>query len=508
MAGYIRVLNNTTAGDQVKGQAIKKVVIAGGGTAGWMTAAAVAKLMGKNLDIVLVESDAIATIGVGEATIPTLVFFNRLLDIKEPEFLAATQGTYKLGIRFENWRDIGEDYMHAFGTTGKDCWACGFQHFWMRGRELGISGDFGDYCLERRAAEAMKFAHLPDNGLNYAFHLDACLYAGFLRKFSEQYGAKRIEGKIDKVTTHAQTGFIESLTLASGKVVAGDFFIDCTGLRALLIEQALDTGFESWSHWLPCDSAVAVQTGSVRKPVPYTRSIARDSGWQWRIPLQHRVGNGLVYCSRYMEDERARAVLLENVEGGILTEPLLIKFRAGRRLKQWNKNCLAVGLSSGFLEPLESTSIHLIQQNIVRFLRMFPGGGINRCEVEEFNRQANFDIERIRDFIILHYKVTNRTDSPFWRYCRSMEIPETLGEKIDMFKKTGHVYRQGNELFVDSWQQVMLGQGLEPDRYHPLVDTMTERELADFLRHIKSNVDRTVEGLPQHDAYLASMNVQ
>ncbi|TQV65960.1 tryptophan 7-halogenase [Exilibacterium tricleocarpae] len=483
---------------------IKKVVIAGGGTAGWMTAAAMAKLMGKNLDITLVESDAIATIGVGEATIPTLVFFNRLLDIKEPEFLAATQGTYKLGIQFENWRDIGEDYMHAFGTTGKDCWACGFQHFWMKGRELGVSSGFGDYCLERRAAESLKFGHLPSNGLNYAFHIDASLYAGFLRKFSEKYGAKRLEGKIDKVVTDTETGFIESLTLTSGEVVEGDFFIDCTGMRALLIEQALHAGFESWSHWLPCDSAIAVQTNTVREPVPYTRSIARESGWQWRIPLQHRVGNGLVYCSRYLDDASARAMLLENVEGETLTEPLSIKFHAGRRRKQWFKNCLAVGLSSGFLEPLESTSIHLIQQNIVRFLRMFPAAGISQAEVDEFNRQADFDIERIRDFIILHYKVTDRADSAFWRHCRAMEIPETLKNKVDIFEKTGHVYREGNELFVDSWQQVMLGQGLEPQRYHPLVDTMTERELVDFLQHIKSNVDRTVAGLPEHNSYLAS----
>lgn len=483
---------------------IKKVVIAGGGTAGWMAAAAISKLLGKNIDVTLVESEAIGTIGVGEATIPTLAFFNRLLEIDEAEFLKATQGTYKLGIQFENWGGLNETYMHAFGVTGKDCWACGFQHFWMRGKELGMSSDFGDYCLERRVAETHKFGHLPNNGLNYAFHIDASLYAKYLRTFSEGFGVKRVEGKIDHVNTHSESGFIESLLLDNGKLVEGDFFIDCTGMRALLIEQALHTGYESWSHWLPCDSAVAIQTKAVAAPIPYTKSTARDSGWQWKIPLQHRVGNGIVYCSRYMSDDEAESTLLENVEGETLTKPLRIKFKTGRRLKQWNKNCLAIGLSSGFLEPLESTSIHLIQQNIVRFLRMFPGDGICQSEVDEFNKQADFDVERIRDFIILHYKVTNRTDTEFWRHCRNMDVPDSLAHRIQIFKETGHVYRDAAELFDDSWQQVMLGQGIVPKRYHTLVDTMSKQELADFLDHIKSNVDRTVEGLSSHTAYLKS----
>ncbi len=484
--------------------AIKRIVIAGGGTAGWMAAAAISKLIGKNIDITLVESDAISTIGVGEATIPTMIFFNRLLGIKEADFLEAVQGTYKLGIKFENWRDVNEDYMHAFGVTGKDCWACGFQHFWMKGRELGIAGDFGDYCLERKAAEAHKFAHLPNNGLNYAFHIDSSLYAKYLRQFSEGFGVNRIEGKIATVNKDPENGYIRSLTLDSSQVVEGDFFIDCTGMRALLIEEALHTGYESWSQWLPSDSAVAVQTASVSEPLPYTRSIARESGWQWRIPLQHRVGNGMVYSSRYMDHDDAEQTLLNNVEGEKLTKPLRIRFNTGRRLKQWNKNCLAVGLSSGFLEPLESTSIHLIQQNIVRFLRMFPTAGIRQSEVDEFNEQANYDLERIRDFIILHYKVTNRTDTEFWRHCRNMDIPDSLAHRIDIFKETGHVFRNPNELFDDSWQQVMYGQGLMPDRHHALVDTMSTKELSDFLKNIKDNIDRTVESLPEHNAYLAS----
>lgn len=486
-------------------QPIKKIVIAGGGTAGWMTAAALSKLMGKNLDITLVESESIGTVGVGEATIPTLLFFHRLLGIDEPEFLAATQATYKLGISFENWRDVGKDYIHAFGVTGKDCWACGFQHFWLRAKELGLAGDFGDYCLERRAAEAEKFTHLPNNGLNYAFHFDASLYAKYLRQFSEHYGAKRVEGKIDEVILNPDSGHIRSLKLDSGQELDGDFFIDCTGMRALLIEKTLHTGFESWSHWLPCDGAIAVQTEAVAPPIPYTRSIARESAWQWRIPLRHRVGNGLVYSGAYQDDESAQRQLMENIEGKPLTDPRVIKFQTGRRRKQWHKNCLAVGLSSGFLEPLESTSIHLIQQNIVRFLRLFPHREIRQIEVDEYNRLADFEMERIRDFIILHYKVTERDDTEFWRYCRQMEVPDSLAAKIDMFRETGHVYREGNELFVDSWQQVMIGQGLMPERYHPLVDTMPEQELADFIAHVKAGVDNDLARLQDHNAYLANL---
>ena len=456
-------------------QAIKRLVIAGGGTAGWMAAAAISKLMGKNLDITLVESELIGTIGVGEATIPTMVFFNRLLGIDEKDFMREVQGTYKLGISFENWGALDDQYIHAFGVTGKDCWACGFQHFWLRGRQLGLSDDFGDYCLERATAEAGRFSHLPKNGLNNAFHIDASLYAAYLRKMSERHGITREEGRIAKVNTNPDNGYIASLELDNGSVIEGDFFIDCTGMRALLIEQALHTGYESWSQWLPCDSAVAVQTRSVEPPIPYTRAIAREAGWQWRIPLQHRVGNGMVYCSRYLDKDTAEKTLLSNVEGETLTDPLHIRFSPGRRRRQWHKNCLAVGLSSGFLEPLESTSIHLIQQNIVRFLRMFPTTGIRQSEVDEFNKQADFDMERIRDFIILHYKATERTDTEFWRHCRSMEVPDSLEHRIRIFRETGHVFREAAELFDDSWQQVMLGQGITPERYHALVDTMSER---------------------------------
>ncbi len=484
-------------------EGVKKVVIAGGGTAGWMVAALLSKTMGKVLDITLIESDEIGTVGVGEATIPPLVQYNQLCQISEPEFMAAVQATFKLGISFENWRDVNEDYIHSFGNTGTDHWSAGFQHIWMSGQRKGIATDYGDYCLELRAALESKFAHLPKNGLNYAFHIDATLYARFLRKLSEENGTARVEGKIVKVDTDSESGFITSLTLDSGKQVEGDLFIDCTGFRGLLIEQTLHAGYEDWSHWLPCDSAVAVQTESTGPAIPYTRSIAREAGWQWRIPLQHRVGNGMVYCSRYISDEDARETLLENIEGKMLTEPRVIKFRTGQRLKQWSKNCIAIGLSSGFLEPLESTSIHLIQRSVVRLLRMFPQEKIVQTDVDEFNKQSKFDIETIRDFIILHYCVTNRTDTPFWRHCRNMEIPETLAHRINLFKETGRVFRLHTELFAEnSWIQVMLGQGIVPDQYHPVVDVMDDEELDRFLKQIKANVDSTVGKLPDHEAYI------
>jgi tryptophan halogenase len=487
----------------MKNEGIKKVVIAGGGTAGWMVAGLLSKTMGTVLDIKLIESDEIGTVGVGEATIPPLVQFHQLCDIKEPEFMAAVHATFKLGISFENWRDVNEDYIHSFGNTGTDHWSAGFQHVWLSGHQKGIATDYGDYCLELRAAQENKFAHLPKNGLNYAYHIDATAYAKFLRTISEDHGVRRIEGKIVKVNTDDESGYIKSLVLASSELIEGDLFIDCTGFRGMLIEQTLHAGYEDWSHWLPCDSAVAVQTAATEPPIPYTRSIAREAGWQWRIPLQHRVGNGMVYCSRYISDDEARETLLANIEGEPLTEPRLIKFRPGQRLKQWSKNCVAVGLASGFLEPLESTSIHLIQRNTIRMMRMFPQDRITQTDIDEFNRQARFDIETIRDFIILHYCVTNRQDTPFWRYCRNMEIPETLAHRIKLFRETGRVFRIPNELFAEnSWIQVMLGQGMLPEQYHPVIDVMDEEELGRFLGNIKTNVDATVTQLPTHDAYI------
>ncbi len=482
---------------------IKRVVIAGGGTAGWMAAALLSKTMGKVLDITLVESEEIGTVGVGEATIPPLVTYLRLLKIKEQDFMAATQGTFKLGISFENWKAVGEKYFHSFGTTGTDHWTAGFQHFWLRDRERGSKAAYGDYCLELAAAMESKFGHLPKQGLNYAFHIDATLFAGFLRVFSEKLGVRRVEGKIMGVNTHPEAGFVESLQMESGEVVDGDLFIDCTGFRGLLIEQTLHTGYEDWSHWLPCDSAVALQTESVIEAIPYTRSIAHGAGWQWRIPLQHRTGNGLVYCNKYMSDDEARACLLKNIVGEHLGKPRVLKFRTGRRLKNWNKNVVALGLASGFVEPLESTSIHLIQQGMIRLMQLFPHEGIKQTDIDEYNNQSRVEIEYIRDFIILHYKVTNRQDTPFWKHCRAMEVPDSLAHRIQMFGDTARVIRVREDLFKEnSWIQVMLGQGILPEQYHPVTKVMSDEELTRFMQGIKSRVDNTVAKLPKHQAYV------
>ncbi|WP_088330078.1 tryptophan halogenase family protein [Lacimicrobium sp. SS2-24] len=482
---------------------VQKVIIAGGGTAGWMAAASIAKLLGKNLDICLVESDQIATVGVGEATIPPLLTLHKLLGIKEQDFMVATQATFKLGISFENWRNVNEDYIHSFGTTGQDCWAAGFQHFWVKGKQQGIASDYGDYCPELLASLANKFAVQPKQGLNYAYHFDAGLYAQFLRKIAEEHGTRRVEGKISEVVCNHSTGMLERLILESGEQLEGDLFIDCTGFRGLLIEQTLHTGYLDWTHWLPCDAALAVQTKNVKPPIPYTRSIARESGWQWRIPLQHRTGNGLVYCSRYMSDEQARETLLNNLEGEPITEPRQIRFRTGQRRLHWNKNCVALGLSSGFIEPLESTSIHLIQRGIVRLMQMFPHSGIVQSDIDEFNAQMFSEVENIRDFIILHYNVTNRRDSAFWRHCANMDIPDSLAHRIELFKETGKVFKVPNELFGEnSWTQVMLGQGIMPQQYHPIVDQMSDDELQHFLDQIRIQSKRMVDQLPSHEDFL------
>ena len=482
---------------------IHRIVIAGGGTAGWMAAASLSKLLGKTLDIKLVESDVIGTVGVGEATIPTLLTLHDLLKIKEQDFLAAVQGTFKLGISFENWRDVGKDYIHSFGFTGQDCWAAGFQHFWLKGRKLGISREFGEYCNEWLAAKENRFAVLPNQNLNYAYHIDASLYAKFLRRIAEEYGVVRQEGKIEKVDQDAESGYITALELDSGQRIEGDLFIDCTGFRGLLIEQTLNAGYEDWTHWLPSNSAVAVQTESVGEPIPYTRAIARDAGWQWRIPLQHRVGNGIVFSSKHWSDDEAIEVLLNNIEGKPLTEPRVIKFQTGQRRRHWHKNCVAMGLSSGFIEPLESTSIHLIQRSIIRLMQMFPYDGIRQPDVDEFNNQMSYEIEHVRDFIVLHYHVTERDDTPFWRQCRTMDIPESLTHRIELFRQTGRVFKIPTELFGEnSWIQVMLGQGLLPEQYHPIVNMMSDDELEQFLSGIHGSVRELVKQLPGHQRFI------
>mgnify|MGYP000152971654 FL=1 len=486
-------------------QSKQRVVIAGGGTAGWMAAAALTRLLRGQVDVTLIESSEIGTVGVGEATIPTLAYFHKLLGIDERQFMAATQATFKLGIQFEHWRKQQHQYLHAFGQTGQSSFACDFQHFWLRGRQLGIAADFGDYCLESVAARAGKFAHLPDNGLNYAYHLDASRYALFLRNLAEQAGITRIDGTISAIATDANNGFIDTITLADGQRISGDLFIDCTGFRALLIEQTLRVGFEDWSHWLLCDRAVAMQSERIGELVPFTRSIAHPAGWQWRIPLRERMGNGLIYSSQYMSDDAASTTLTGSVSGKALHDPRFIRFTPGRRRKQWHKNCVALGLASGFLEPLESTSIHLIQQGIIKLIRLFPHKQILPSAVDEYNQQCTAELGHIRDFLILHYCVTQRNDSAFWRHCQSMPIPDSLQQKLDLFKQTGSVFHSGKALFEDSWQQVMLGQGLTPERYHPFADTMEQAELADFLSHVSGTIQRTVATMPDHERYIATM---
>ena len=481
---------------------VQNVVVVGGGTAGWTAAAAVAKLIGANLNVVLVESDAIGTVGVGEATIPPFRTLHRLLKIDEADFLSKVQGTFKLAIQFENWRANGHDYIHSFGVTGQGCWAAGFQHFWLKARALGFGEDYSCYAPELMAAKAGRFGLLQQDALSYAYHIDATSYAGLLRQQAEQDGVTRIEGKI--VDVHqTESGDISEVVLESGKVVEGDLFIDCSGFVSLLLGKALGTEFEDWTHWLPCDRAIAVQTEAVGEPIPYTRSIARESGWQWRIPLQTRVGNGLVYCSEFMSDDEARNNLLENIEGAVIKEPRVLRFRTGQRAKHWNRNCIGLGLAAGFLEPLESTSIHLIQRGVLRLLQMFPYSGITHSDREEFNRQMDEEFRYVRDFIILHYHVTERTDSEFWRRCRSMDIPDSLQHRLDLFRATGLVFEAEKDIFREnSWVQVMLGQGIEPESYHPIVDMMNEKELRQFVQFQRQKVDNVLSQLPTHQDFI------
>ncbi|MGN6376414.1 MAG: tryptophan halogenase family protein [Sphingomonas sp.] len=483
---------------------LRQVVIAGGGTAGWMAAAAIARTLGGVIDVTLVESDAIGTVGVGESTIPPLITFNRILRIAEADFMRATQATFKLGILFDGWKNGHDRYFHSFGLTGKDHWSAGFQHFWLYGQEKGHEQPYDDYCLELVAALQGRFAHLPDNRMNYAYQLDSTGYARFLRSLSEGEGVKRVEGKIAQVELDHDSGDIAALVLENGARIEGDLFLDCTGFRALLIGQALHVGYDDWTHWLPCDSAIAVQTESVGPPVPYTRAMAHDAGWQWRIPLQHRTGNGLVYCSRYLERDAALQRLLANLEGPTRTEPNFIRFTSGARRRQWYRNCIALGLSSGFMEPLESTSIHLIQRAVLRLIRMMPLREISDRDVAEFNAQQDADMEQIRDFLILHYKATERRDSAFWRHCVDMPVPETLTHRIELFRETGRVFRKNEELFAEnSWVQVLMGQGIMPQSFHPIAEKLGDEELDRLLAGLRDEVSRTVGSLPPHGEYVA-----
>ena len=481
-----------------------RVVVAGGGTAGWLAAYSLIKRLGNLLDVTLVESDQIGTVGVGEATVPTMHRFHAFFGIDEREFMRATQATFKLGIVFENWGAPGESYAHTFGEIGQSNWMVEFHQYWLEAHAHGFGGSLEDYCLELKAAEAGKFAKKAgETPLTYAFHLNATAYAAFLRQKSEALGVRRVEGKISEITVDPETGDIQSLKLDEDRQVAGDFFIDCTGFRSLLLGGALDVEFEDWGHWLAADRALAVQTESTEPPRPYTRAIAHASGWQWKIPLQTRTGNGLVYSSRFCSDDDARATLLGNITGETITEPLQLKFKTGRRINAWHKNCVAIGLSSGFVEPLESTSIHLIDTALVRLMRLFPFSGAMEPLAEQFNHETQVEWEAVRDFIILHYKQTQRDDSEFWNFYRTMEIPDSLAHRIELFKENGYVWSDLANLFrAHSWIQVMFGQGLFPDSCHGASRILPPEALKAELEKLSTSVSQSLAKLPDHNDFI------
>ena len=494
------------------GEAGRRIVVVGGGTAGWMTAAALSRFLDPAWSVTLVESDAIGTVGVGEATIPLIQNFNAGLGIDEAEFIAATNGSYKLGIEFVGWGDPESKYLHAFGLVGRSLGILPFQHYWLRGRAEGLAGPLGDYVLNNVACEANRFAHVqrPQGSalppMVYAYHFDASLYAAFLRRYAETRGVERQEGKIASVELASESGDVASVTLEDGCAVAGDLFIDCSGFRAILIEDALETGWVDWSHWLPCDRAIAVPCEATEPLTPYTRSTAHAAGWQWRIPLQNRTGNGHVFCSAAMEEDEARDILMANLDGAPTGEPRTLRFTTGMRKRFWNRNVVAIGLSSGFLEPLESTSIHLIQTGIQRLLDYLPVSGFGDADRDNFNRRAAYEMERIRDFIILHYHANGREGQPFWDQLRNMEIPDSLAEKLGMFRAGGKVIRDQDELFdVPGWVQVMIGQGVEPQGWHPLADSLPSDRLGQFLDTVKTAYQRDVARLPGHGDYVRNL---
>ena len=493
---------------------IRKIVIAGGGTAGWMAAALLAKLA-PNLQVRLIESEEIGTVGVGEATIPAIKTYNRLAGVDETAFMKATNATFKLGIEFAGWSE-GEhaSYMHGFGKIGQDLGWLRMHQYWLKMRGTGqVSDVFADYSINTAAAYDNRFMRArndmgasPLREIAYAYHFDAGLYARFLRGLAEQRGVVRTEGKIVDVRLRAGDGFVESLTMQSGEIVDGELFLDCSGFRALLIGQALGVGYDDWTHWLPCDRAVAVPCGfsDIEKQMtPYTRSTARRAGWQWRIPLQNRIGNGHVYCSAFTSDDEATGVLMDNLDGEPLAEPRLLRFTTGKRKEGWRKNVVAAGLSSGFLEPLESTSIQLIQTAVLRLVALMPDTGFAPATLKEYNTQFDFEMERVRDFIIAHYHLTPRQE-PLWQQCRAMVLPDTLVEKLDVFAAAGRVFKVKDELFAEeSWIQVLIGQGLIPQAYDPFVDLESEARITRYLNDIRGVIAKCVTMMPSHAGFIA-----
>jgi tryptophan halogenase len=490
-----------------------RVAIVGGGTAGWMTAAALARLLPPGVaQIELVESAEIGTVGVGEATVPHIRFFNAKLGFDEAEFMRKTHATYKLGIEFCNWSRRGDSYIHPFGAFGADFGGVMFHHHWLRAFQSGQNRELQEYSLPVLAARARRFARpgLPEAGdhsalssFSYAYQFDASLYAAFLRSFSEARGVRRTEGRIVEVLRNSASGFVNAVVLADGRRVAGDLFIDCSGFRALLIDGCPEATFESWAHWLPCDRALAAPTESTEPAVPYTRATAHEAGWFWRIPLQHRVGNGHVYSSSFCSDDQAREALLAHLERPPSAEPRQLRFTAGKRRKQWSGNVVAIGLASGFLEPLESTSIHLIQLAIGYLLELFPRRECDPADAREFNRIMSLEYERIRDFLILHYHAIERDDTPFWNYCRTMSIPESLTYRLELFRERGVVpnYREG--MFLDaSWLAVLLGQHVVPRNYDPVSDQMSPVELEARMAQLRREYQCAVASMPMHLDYL------
>ncbi|MFM5924850.1 MAG: tryptophan halogenase family protein [Novosphingobium sp.] len=489
---------------------IRSVVIVGGGTAGWMTAAALVNAIRTGCSITLIESDEIGTVGVGEATIPPIKTFNETLGIAENDFVKATQGSFKLGIQFVNWGTLGKTYFHPFGTYGRNFDFLPLHQYWLAARARGEAPELDDLCMAWAAASRGKFARPssePSSVLStfdYAYHFDAGLYARFLRQYSEARGVVRIEGKIADVALDGESGHVTHVTLQDGRQIAGDLFADCSGFRGLLIEGALSTGYQDWRHWLPCDSAMAVPCERTADFTPYTRSTARDAGWQWRIPLQHRTGNGHVYCSDFITDDDAAAVLMANLDGKALADPRKLTFTTGRRNLFWNRNVVAIGLSGGFMEPLESTSIHLIQAAISKLIALFPDRSFDPLVIDEYNRLAIAEFERIRDFIILHYKLTSRSDSELWRYCAAMEVPDTVTWKIEHFRRTGRLVQREADLFgPPSWLAVHIGQGNMPQGTDPLLP-LRGADHADFLRKLEGALARAADSMPGHADYIAA----
>ncbi|MDR7332917.1 tryptophan 7-halogenase [Roseateles asaccharophilus] len=491
---------------------LQRIVIVGGGTAGWMTAAALAKVTNGRVAIQLVESEEIATVGVGESTIPAIRHFNQLLGIDENEFMRETQATFKLGIEFRDWGAVGDRYVHAFGQIGHRSSILPFHHYWLRMQHAGRASDLWSHSINAAAMAGHRFmradtsqGHSPLAEIVHAFHVDAGLYARWLRRYAEQRGVQRIEGRLLDAQLHAETGHVTHIRLAGDRQIAGDLFIDCSGFRGLLIEQALKVGYEHWNHWLPCDRAVVVPSTSGPDLLPFTRATARPAGWQWRIGLQHRVGNGHVYSSAAMGDDEAAALLLRNLDGEPLAEPRVLRFESGRRRKTWHRNVVAIGLSSGFIEPLESTSIHLVQTAIARLIHFFPDRGFNPVDIAEFNRQSEFETERIRDFLVLHYHATTRSDSAFWNHVRTMDVPQTLKDKLDLWRTAGRIVRHGDELFSEvGWLQLLLGQGQRPAAHHPLAEALSEQEIADYLDDARAVIQRCVAQMPSHADFIAA----